>query len=213
MAQTFQEAIPKLSDSQLAEYITDHNRYRIEAVECAVIELRKRGKQVSDAEFQQMREAIAQRDRERQIAREAHDPSLTWKRHVTDDPSAPLLYSERAIYSLSLLFSVLFGAVLLVLNLRELKKPEGVIPAMSFAIAYLATLFFIFPIIQSAFGNFQVSWLFTYLGAWLILKLVWAKYIGKDTKYRKRSITIPVIIGLIIAGIYLFTVFSQTSAR
>ena len=138
------------------------------------------------------------------------DPDDQWgKSQQVEDESAPLLYSKRAIYTFSFLFSVLFGGVLIVLNLRVLKKPEGVVPTLSFSIAYLATVALVLGFLESRFNiNPSNGYLVSYIGAWLILKMVWDKYIGEEIKYRKRKLLIPAIIAITIFAAYVFTMVS-----
>jgi len=108
-----------------------------------------------------------------------HERRDYWgKEQQADDESAPLLYSRRAIYAFSFLFSALFGAALMALNLRELKKHEGVVPTISFSIAYLATALWLETLVESHFhievkGGILVS----SVGGWLLQRYLWNKYI------------------------------------
>src|SRR5689334_8818979 len=57
--------------------------------------------------------------------------------------SVPLLYSLGAVYIFSFLSTLLFGTILMVLNLYELKKTEGILPTVIYSIVYLAPISFL----------------------------------------------------------------------
>ena len=128
---------------------------------------------------------------------------------MSKEESLPLLFSKRDIIFFSFLFSILFGAVLMVMNLRSLKKPEGVIPVISISFSYLISVILVVKYLESYFhSKLPGSYLFSFLGAWLILDYAWDKYIGEEIKYQKRGRVIPLIVGVFISAIYLFIIFS-----
>jgi len=54
MIETFQTRIPTLSDQELKEYLANSSIYKLEAIEAAAAELRKRGHGVSDDELKEI---------------------------------------------------------------------------------------------------------------------------------------------------------------
>ncbi len=58
MAEPFHTRIPTLSDAELKEYIANYSKYRLEAVEAAANELRRRGHPISIDELNTIRENI-----------------------------------------------------------------------------------------------------------------------------------------------------------
>lgn len=62
MTETFQTRIPTLSNAELRNYLQAHGRYKAEAVEAAAVELRKRGLEVSELEWERIRENLEHRD-------------------------------------------------------------------------------------------------------------------------------------------------------
>jgi hypothetical protein len=62
MADTFHTRIPTLSDSELEEYLRNHSRYELEAVEIAAAELKKRGHDLSRAQIDAISASIQERD-------------------------------------------------------------------------------------------------------------------------------------------------------
>jgi len=169
----------------------------------ALPEAKKRGLQLN--EISKLLHALAAKPRQ---PTKVSPPQDRWGtgQHVTDE-AAPILYSKRAIYTFTFFFSVIFGAGLMVINLRTLRRPEGVVPTVSFSIGFLATVFLVLDYLQSSSGTITSrGYLVSYLGSWLILKLIWDKYIGKDQKYRKRSVFFPLLVGIALIVGYLFFV-------
>ena len=193
--------IALMSNRELKEFLQESSNSGGEAHEVALLEAKERGiRIVAPTALSEHPLILTKVDL---TSKDQWDAD----QHTTDE-SAPLLYSKRVIYSFSLFFSVLFGAALIVLNLRALKKPEGVVPTISFSIAYLGTVIFLFDFIESNFNTkVPFSNFISFLGAWLILELVWNKYIGKEIKYRKRAIVIPLLIGVTIIAAYLLAIF------
>lgn len=131
---------------------------------------------------------------------------------VVDD-AAPLLYSKRTIYIFSVLFSVIFGAGLLLINTRELKKHDAIVPILSFSIGYFFGIIWIIDFLEGKFSfNLPPTPIFSVLGGLLLIEIFWRKYIGRELKFRKRPIWKPTSIGfsvviflLIIIAIYFNT--------
>jgi hypothetical protein len=61
MADSFQTRIPTLSDQELFEYFRNHSKYKLEAVELAIAELRKRGHVVPENECESIRNQAGHR--------------------------------------------------------------------------------------------------------------------------------------------------------
>ena len=196
-----------MSNHELREYLEHPTTSSPEALDLAFNEANSRHMEVNKAAPVHEKQLV--------VTKVDLDPHDQWgKTQQVEDKSAPLLYSKRAIYTFSFLFSVLFGGVLIVLNLRELKKPEGVVPTLSFSIAYLATVVFVLGFLESQLHiSISDGFLASYLGAWLILKMVWDKYIGKDIKYRKRKLVVPTIVAIAIFALYFFVVFRLSAGH
>ncbi|MBI5589698.1 MAG: hypothetical protein HY881_04355 [Deltaproteobacteria bacterium] len=61
MNETFYTRIPTLSNSELLGYIHNSSKYKFEAIEAAVIELRKRGVNISNEELLSIQESLYQK--------------------------------------------------------------------------------------------------------------------------------------------------------
>ena len=204
MADSFYTQIPLLSDNELEEYIHNYKIYTINAIDVAIAEYRKRGRDISESEVAAMRDAIIQRDMDQQKQSEA-DPIFTnWKRNVVDDPEAPRLYSERAIWTFSAIMSPLFGVILLSMNLYKLGKKSSILPVLSFGVLWYVLALYIIP----ANSQYSISYLVSALGGAILYYFFWPKFIGKEFKYRRRPILIPLIIAVGISALLILAMIA-----
>ncbi len=111
------------------------------------------------------------------------------------DENSPTLYSQKVIYTFSILFTVIFGGILFAINLKEVDKKNGIVPVIIFAVLYTVLSVYILELINSGLPGTVVL---AAVGALVINNIFWNKYIGKNTKYHKKSYTKPLIIALLI---------------
>lgn len=121
------------------------------------------------------------------------------------DTNIPELYSRRAIYTFSVLFSVLFGGVLFALNLKSIKSPLSKSFLWIYIIAYS---FFTLLIISYFPDNRGPGLLLNAVGGIPLYSYFWKLYISADLKYRKKSFIMPLIIGVILNIVLLFLIYS-----
>ena len=126
--------------------------------------------------------------------------SMDFRKNVVEDASAPEYYSQRAIYVFSILFSPLFGAALLAINLKN-KSRNGMFSVLAFALAF-TTLSVVIASGLSDNWSGVVSILFGFLGGLILLNYFWDVYIG-DEKYRTRSVRGPIVVAIVILLLYL----------
>jgi len=112
--------------------------------------------------------------------------------NAVDDPQAPAYYSQRSIMIFSVVFSVIFGAALLIFNLKE-NKPKWLVAL--YAILYTV---FMLSVLSNFERNTGITLAANALGAYFLITVFWNKYVGRATLYRKKSITKPLIISIII---------------
>jgi hypothetical protein len=123
---------------------------------------------------------------------------------LTDDINAPLLYSKVVIRVFSILFSTLFGSVLLMTNLKEVKNSTAKIQVLLFGIIYSLLSILLITCLDTR----NLTMPLNFIGSWILSEYFWNKYIGKETIYRKRNwykaliISILVTIPFILAMIY-----------
>ena len=130
-------------------------------------------------------------DESRSAITEAVDASATLG---TD----PLLYSKRAIDWFSILITPLFGCVMLAMNVKTLNRIKGIIPVLSFGLAFSLFIYLavdLSPIIPVFVWNG--------IGTVYIHHRLWNRYLGRLQKYESRSIWKPLVLALSICGVIL----------
>lgn len=116
----------------------------------------------------------------------------------------PELYSKRVIIAFSLIFSTIFGAVILMSNLKQKGEQRGRLQVLIFSIIY--TIGMIFTI--NSLATTQLTIPLNILGALILNEYFWNRYLGKDIPFEKKSwikpalVSITVTIPFIIALIY-----------
>ena len=191
MGTSFRELMTKKSDDGLMEYLTNFNKYTPDAITAAVDELKRRGKTFTEHELADIKGKI-----EARIKADKEEDSLwgndSWKSNIVTDINAPLLYSKGAIRVFCIVFTTVFGAVLLSSNIIETKQKWTVI---GFGVIYTGLTIVLANIIPS--NTFWVLLLNTAGGLGLTTTF-WDMYVGKETKYRAKPIWKPLIISVII---------------
>jgi len=166
------QIVTNLSKDELSNIIRNKSSEPDEKVSAAIGELRRRGYVTDEGAI-----------------------DINKKVNAVPDENSPTLYSDRVIYTFSVLFSVIFGGVLFAINLKTVNKKEGIVPVTIFSIFYAALSIYILNIVN--LGTMGAI-LFGAIGAMIINNFFWKKYIGKDVLYHKKSFVKPLIIALII---------------
>lgn len=196
MSTYFEELMTKKSDTELMEYINNYGKYTPEALIAVVNELKSRGQNISDEELRMINDKI-EKYKKNEEEEKIEKASKSLRNNVVTDPDAPLLYSQVAVLMFSTIFTTLFGAILLALNIKDTKKKLKVIG--------IGILFTTFAIL---IGNLvphpiSVITLTNGAGGYLLVSEFWNKYIGSGTKYRTKQVWIPLIISVVITGLLL----------
>ncbi|HLP05120.1 MAG TPA: efflux RND transporter permease subunit, partial [Paludibacter sp.] len=104
-------------------------------------------------------------------------------RYYTKEKSVPKLFSKWSIYILVLIFSLPVGAIALSVNLYRVNKKKVILPTMLGSFLYfitLVTLIYKFQQLAILGGILNMA-------SYILLMLVWNKYIGKKRKFRPVS--------------------------
>lgn len=105
----------------------------------------------------------------------------------------PLLYSKKLILIFSGLFSVIFGAALLLSNLKRQDEKKGIYQVILFVIIYVAGM--VYSISSMQIGS-NLSLPLNLLGGVFLTEYFWNRYLGKDMEYEKKSWIKPTLISL-----------------
>lgn len=117
------------------------------------------------------------------------------------EPKLPQLYSKTLILVFAILFSTIFAAVLLMVNLRTLGKRKEAIWVLLFSIIYL----FATALILQAFSlSPSMTFIANVIGAAILNEFFWNKFIGRDVAYQKKSWIKPALISVGIALLLFF---------
>ncbi len=125
----------------------------------------------------------------------------SWTKNIVEDLDAPELYSPRAIWGFSVFFTVIFGAVLLALNIAD-KKAKGMV--IGFGILYTAAVIVIVNLLPQTNSGIVIG--LNAGGALILTKLFWDKYVGAETKFRTKAIWKPLIISILITIPFLLAI-------
>ena len=111
----------------------------------------------------------------------------------------PALYSKNLILIFAILFSTVFAAALLIVNLRTLGKIREAGWVVLFAIFYLITT----ALVMQAFSLApSMTIIANVIGAAILNEFFWNKFIGRDLTFRKKSWIKPTLISIGIAMIF-----------
>jgi hypothetical protein len=194
MDETYKASFAKKSDAVLKNYLDNPGDYSKESVEEAIAELQRRGKVFSDTDLD-----IIRNPGEEDYSNTGTPKIFSgWKsrparENIVKDESAPVYYSQRAIYTFSILFGVPFGSCMLASNLNKVGHKTPAIWIGLFGFVYFAAAIYVLQDVKITGAGFIVNG----LGA-LLLDFFWHRYIGYKTLYRAKKIWLPLIIALVI---------------
>lgn len=192
MSKSFEELINSKSDQDLEKYITDISKYTPVAIKAAITEMQLRGRTFTESELSDIDRVIAEKEAEEKKEIEKQSVNV-WKKNQVTDPNAPEFYSKHAIYGFSIFFTVIFGAVLLALNIKENKKARWIV--LAYGAVYTT---FAISILSNFERNTILTMIVNMFGAWALYSFFWDRFIGKDTAYRAKSVWRPLIISIVI---------------
>lgn len=115
------------------------------------------------------------------------------------DQRLPELYSKTLILIFAILFSTIFAAALLIVNLRTLGKTKEAGWVLLFAFAYIIATALV---MQSLNLSPSMTIIANVLGAAILNEFFWNKFIGSDLSYIKKSWIKPTLISIGIALLF-----------
>lgn len=196
--------IRKLSDRELEKYIESNSRSVADAVQYAYEILQERGRVFNLAEIEQIEALIAKKKENEKYVDEG------WDKGLTEDENAIELYTNRLIWMQSVLFGVLFGGVLQILNFIKIKNIKGAVITAFYSIIYIGIQLALINYIRQKYPNidqdiFYVNFILSGIGA-SGLFFIRQRFFPRDLQYRAKSYIIPIIasIAISIALFYLF---------
>jgi hypothetical protein len=194
------KVLQKFTDPELERYLREDSRFTPEAIKLAAEILEERARLFTDDEKFRIRELIRTKNEDEE--RKRLEQEELQKDHITDDPETIRLHSRELIMLFGLCFGFFSGAVLLSLNLFKLKKYMEGAGIIFLGIAYSIIQYFGIQFMyetktttKTTVFNRSPELLFAVTG-FLLLYLLWIETI-KKLPYRKNSLLVPAIIGLL----------------
>ena len=206
MDNVFLDEVKSKSTEELKQIALNFNLHRGALVAASKQELLNRGVELSDEEKLKIEE---KKNKRRQEARQSVDTNknwnlfnVKWKVNIVDDVNAPQLYSRQVINIFSVLFSVLFGGILLAINLKAVNNKKAIYPVLTFSLIYTGLIIYVLNLIPERMTFLTV--VFNLLGALVLYDFFWKKYIGKELQYRTKPFWKPLIIAIILLSLFLW---------
>lgn len=182
------------TDEELKKILAEKENYTLEALTTAYNILKERNLSVEEFSFI-----------EQEIQQSPLEEETTKTDNITTNTTSDIaLFSKKTILGFSIFFSTIFGVVLLMINMQQVKSEKGKNQVLFFGIAYLL---FTILMIQIFKTSSMLGLFFNLLGATILNEYYWNKFIGKETQYQKRNWLKPALISLCIVGTFFIIAF------
>ena len=188
----------KKSNAELENILEDKKIYTDEAIQAVIWELENRNIIEKVAITHNL--DILEKDvliEEKELEKANHEAS-------SEATLLPILYSKRAIQGFTIFFSTLFGAVLLMSNLKKMNKPKTRVEVLVFGISYTFLTIILLDYLPK---TFFLTILFNLVGYAVLVEYFWNKNLGKELQHQKKQISKPLIISFAILGLLVFLQF------
>jgi hypothetical protein len=108
----------------------------------------------------------------------------------------PKIYSKQAIRVFSILFTTIFGGVLLMQNLKDIGKKKEANMILIFSIVYTAISIYVVNIPEKP--NSSLTFLCNIIGSAILSDYFFQKYFRSGENFVKKKIWKPLIISILI---------------
>ena len=182
------------SNKELKTILKKNNDYTQEAIQAVIWEMENRNLiDKSDVLYKNTFKENNQIDTDEKNLDNNENPSK--------ELILPVLYSKRAIQGFTIFFTTIFGAVLLMYNLKEMNKLKERNQVLIFGI--------VFTILSAILLNYLPKMIFTTLlfnliGYAVLIEFFWKNNIEKELEYAKKEVWKPLTISIIILLLLLF---------
>lgn len=205
MANIFDDEVKFKTNKELKEIIINSHTYAGPLIAASRREMERRGIVFSEMETALIEEKKKKEKWER-LKETDHGKQwgafeANWDRNIVTDLEAPALYSRKAIMWFSFFFSLIFGGVLLALNLKSLNRKGQIPMVLIYSIGFTLIEVLLFRQVITRPGVLPM--LANMLGSILLFNYFWKKDIGVNFQYRIKDISKPAIISLIIIVLYI----------
>jgi len=196
---SFTAKMSKKSNEELETIFDEKSKYTEEAVQAVIWELENRSLIEKMEILYQDPEKVGQGTKVTSTKETQEKNESPFEELVL-----PVLYSQKAIQGFTIFFTTIFGAVLLMRNLKEMNKPKAAIQVLVFGIVY--TLFSII-LLNYLPKMFFITLIFNLIGYVVLSEFFWNKNLGKELAYNKKKIWKPLFISTLILFLVVFLQF------
>ena len=180
------------SNKELEDILKEKNRYTQEALQAVIWEMESRNLiEKSEVHFEE------NTLRDISVSKEVtNDHKSSYEKLVL-----PILYSKKAIQGFTIFFTTIFGAVLLMHNLKEMNKLKARNQVLIFGI--------VFTILSAILLNylpkmFFITLLFNLIGYAVLIEFFWKNHLEKELEFTKKEVWKPLTISITIVLLLLF---------
>ena len=180
------------SNKELEDILKEKNRYTQEALQAVIWEMESRNLiEKSEVHFEE------NTLRDISVSKEGtNDHKSSYEKLVL-----PILYSKKAIQGFTIFFTTIFGAVLLMHNLKEMNKLKARNQVLIFGI--------VFTILSAILLNylpkmFFITLLFNLIGYAVLIDFFWKNHLEKELEFTKKEVWKPLTISITIVLLLLF---------
>jgi hypothetical protein len=191
---SFSNKMRKKSDQELATIFEQKDSYTDEAIEAVVLELDARNL-LDNAIVLKYKKVQEENENKARVKESVISENDRVDESPFEELVQPVLYSKKAIQGFTIFFSTLFGAVLLMSNLKEMNKPKERLQVLLFGIGYTVFTLVLLNFIPRVFF---ITLIFNIVGYAVLVEYFWNKFLGKETEHQKKAIAKPLIISLCI---------------
>ena len=194
---SFTLKMSKKSNQELETIYEEKSKYTEEAVQAVIWELENRNLIEKSVELYQ--------DPEKEVVEiPIHKEKTESNQSPFEELVLPELYSKRAIQNFTIFFTTIFGAVLLMRNLKEMNKPQERIQVLIFGIGYTLLSIFLLNYLPKIFF---ITLLFNVVGYAILIEFFWNRNLGRDLAYQKKKVWKPLVISILITAVLVFIQF------
>ena len=181
---SFTQKMSKKSNTELEQIIQEKKNYTQEALQAVIWELENR-RLIKKGEIK-LEETSQNQDV--QIFEKFKESSI-------EELELPILYSKKAIQGFTIFFSTLFGAVLLMSNLKAVNNYKARFQVLVFGIGYTLLSAVVLHYLPKSFFT---TLIFNLIGYVILTEFFWNTKLGKDAQYKNKKIKKPLTISLLI---------------
>lgn len=123
------------------------------------------------------------------------DSANSYDGEIKEQEHLPQLYSKSVIYAFSIIFSTLFGTILLMSNLKQIGNSKARLEVLIFGVIFTVGSILSLKTIEMQ-ANFGLP--LNIIGGLILNEFFWNRYIGKETEFEKKSWHKPAILSAVI---------------